>query len=258
MLTFRNTIIIFIIVLLVALGIDYLIPVNKLVYAGIGIVFISLLAWGSKDIRSGFYINTINQGDRNKNVVSLTFDDGPDAQVTPMILDILKKHQVKAAFFLIGNKAGLNADIITRIDKEGHLIGSHSYTHHFFFDLFSPKRMEKELIKTENIVYSIIGKRLKLFRPPYGVTNPPLAKAVSRMQYQSIGWSLKSNDTVIKDESTLVKNIMETVRGGDIILFHDNKPWNVRALDKLIQGLLTKGYKISRLDELLTLQAYVY
>ena len=118
--------------------------------------------------------------------------------------------------------------------------------------------MEQELVKTENVVYSIIAKRMRLFRPPFGVTNPPLAKAARNMQYQSVGWSLKSNDTVIKDESILVEKILENVRNGDIILFHDNKPWNVRALDNIIKELISGNYKISRLDELLTLQAYVY
>jgi peptidoglycan/xylan/chitin deacetylase (PgdA/CDA1 family) len=175
-----------------------------------------------------------------------------------MILDILKKHNVKATFFVIGSKAELNPEIIKRIDKEGHLIGSHSFTHHYLFDLFSSRRMENEMIRTDNVIYSIIGKRMKLFRPPYGVTNPTISKAINNLQYLSIGWSLKSGDTVIKNESKLIKNVISKVKNGDIILFHDNKPWNVKAIDSLMGYLNEKGYSISRLDEFLTIHAYVY
>jgi peptidoglycan/xylan/chitin deacetylase (PgdA/CDA1 family) len=175
-----------------------------------------------------------------------------------MILDVLKAHNVKATFFIVGSKAESNPEIIKRIDKEGHLIGSHSYTHHFFFDFLSLRRMENELIKTDNIIYSIIGKRMKLFRPPYGVTNPPLSKAIMNLQYQSIGWSLKSDDTVNKDETKLLRNLSSKVRNGDIILFHDNKPWNVRTLDSWIRYLKDNRFAIKRLDEFLSLHAYVY
>jgi peptidoglycan/xylan/chitin deacetylase (PgdA/CDA1 family) len=258
MLNFRNTIIAFAVILVVLLAVDYLVPVSKLVYAGIILALLLLLAWGSKNIQSDFYIKSVNNGDRNTRHVALTFDDGPDAQVTPMILDVLKGYNVKAAFFIIGAKAELNPDLIKRIDREGHLIGSHSYSHHLFFDLFRSRRMEIEMIKTDNIIYSIIGKRMKLFRPPYGVTNPNLSKAINNLQYQSIGWSLKSNDTVIKDELKLLDNITSKLKNGDIILFHDNKPWNVRALENLIGYLIRNGYKVSRLDEFLTIHAYVY
>ncbi len=258
MLTYRKTVITFALILLVVLGIDYLVDVNKWIYAGIIGVFLILIAWGSKNINSGFYMKTVNHGDRNKNSISLTFDDGPDAQVTPMILEILKKHQVKATFFVIGSKAEQLPDLIKQIDKEGHLLGSHSYSHHFFFDLFLSRTMQAEMIRTENFIYSCIGKRMKLFRPPYGVTNPPLAKAVRRLQYWAVGWSLKSDDTVIKDEHALVNRVTSRVQNGDIILFHDNKPWNVRALDEVIFSLKEKNYQILRLDELLNLHAYVY
>jgi peptidoglycan/xylan/chitin deacetylase (PgdA/CDA1 family) len=98
---------------------------------------------------------------------------------------------------------------------------------------------------------------VKLFRPPYGVTNPMLSRAIKKMRYQSIGWSLKSDDTVIKDESELLNNVLSKVRNGDIILFHDNKPLNVKTLDKLIGHLQEKGFVLYRLDEFLNIQSYV-
>ena len=136
------------------------------------------MAWGSRDIHSDFYLKSICKGNRDKREVALTFDDGPDAQVTPMILDVLKEHNIKATFFIIGSKAEMNPELLKRIDKEGHIIGGHSYSHHFFFDFFSSSKMIREMKKTENMIHSIIGKKICLFRPPYGVTNPPLAKSI--------------------------------------------------------------------------------
>lgn len=258
MLNYRNTILTVVLILLTLLAFDYFVSVNKLLYPGIIVAFILLLAWGSKNIESGFYIKSVCKGDINKKQIAITFDDGPDAQVTPMILDVLKKYNVKATFFVIGSKAELNPEIIKRIDKEGHLIGAHSFSHHFFFDLFSSRRMENEMIKTENFVYTVIGKRLKLFRPPYGVTNPALSRAIKHMEYISIGWSLRSDDTTIRDEARLLKNITGKISNGDIILFHDNKPWNVKALDGFIEYLNKSEYQASRLDEFLSINAYVY
>ena len=247
-----------IILLVVLLALDYLLPVSKWIYVGIILAFVFVMALGSKNIQSGFYIHSLCKGSPEKNEVALTFDDGPDAQVTPMILDVLKKHKVKAAFFIIGSKASLHPEIIQRIDKEGHLIGGHSYNHNFFFNLYSSGRIRKEMKQTEDIIFQSIAKRPKLFRPPYGVTNPPLAKAIARQEYVSIGWSLKSNDTVIEDGSVILENLNGKIKAGDIILFHDNKPWNVKLLDQFLRDLAAKELKVTRLDKFLNIQAYVY
>lgn len=258
MLKFRNTVVLYAVILILVIAIDIFTQVSGFIYAGIIIAFISVLAWGAKNIQSNFYLESFIHGDRSRKQVALTFDDGPDEQVTPEILDVLKKHNVKAAFFVIGNKAEKNPEIIRRIDNEGHLIGSHSYSHHFFFDLFSGRRMEEEISATEKIIHSVTGKRTKLFRPPYGVTNPTLARAIKNQHVQSTGWSLKSNDTVIKDEARLLENLLSKVKDGDIILFHDNKPWNVRTLDNFLTFMNEKKYSILRLDEFLAIDAYVH
>jgi len=258
MLTYKNTIAVAIILLVILLALDYVLPVSKWIYAGIILVSLFLMAFGSKNIQSGFYFRSLCSGNPEKNEIAITFDDGPDAQVTPMILDVLKKHKVKAAFFIVGNKASLHPEIIQRINKEGHIIGGHSFYHDFFFDLYSAGRMQQEMKQTEEAVFQLIAKRPKLFRPPYGVTNPPLAKAVARQEYISIGWSLKSNDTIIEDESAILEHLRSKVKSGDIILFHDNKPWNVKLLDQFLSEITTKDLKVARLDEFLNIQAYVY
>ncbi len=258
MLRFKNTLILFAVVILLAILADILTPLSFWVYVGIVLVFASILAWGSATIQSGFYLHSVCSGNRNTRAVVLTFDDGPDGQVTPMILDVLKEHNVKAAFFIIGNKAELYPEVIKRIDAEGHVIGGHSYSHHFFFDLFSSRRILAEMKRTSDIVFSLTGKRMLLFRPPYGVTNPTLVRAIRAMNFTSVGWSLKSNDTVIKDDDLLLNRLISNVNKGDIILFHDNKPWVVKLLKTFIPYLRNKEYTIDRLDKFANLDAYVY
>jgi peptidoglycan-N-acetylglucosamine deacetylase len=256
MLNHRNILIAFIVLMVMVMAFDYIGNVNPWIYAGIIIVWLMVMAWGSKNIQSNFYTKSICFGNRQGRSVVLTFDDGPDAQVTPMILDVLKQHQVKAVFFIIGSKAEKNPELIKRINKEGHILGGHSYSHHFFFDLFSAAKMKEEMRRTEHLVYTITGKKIKLFRPPYGVTNPPLARSIRMLGYQSVGWSLKSNDIVIKNEEEIVQNLMSALRGGDIVLFHDNKPWTVNVVDRFIRSIREKDFAIAPLDQFLTFSVY--
>jgi peptidoglycan/xylan/chitin deacetylase (PgdA/CDA1 family) len=258
MLNFRNTLVLVCGILVALLGLDFVFTISKWYYAGIIIVFVVIMAYGSKVIQSDFYVRSLSSGSRKNGQIALTFDDGPDAQVTPMILDVLKKHNIKAAFFIIGSRAEFNPEIIKRIDREGHMLGSHSYSHAFLFDLYSSRRMRDEIELTEKIIQSMTGKKMRLFRPPYGVTNPPLAKAVNRLQYHSIGWSLKSNDTVIDNEPELLNRLNKKIKPGDIILMHDNKPWNVKVLDDFLSGLKEKNLAAVRLDKFLNIQPYEY
>ncbi len=128
---------------------------------------------------------------------------------TPVILDLLKQQGIQAAFFVVGNKLENNIEIIRRIDQEGHIMGGHSFSHHFFFDLFTARRMKIELEHTEEMVMKITGKKMKLFRPPYGVTNPVLARVIRKLGYHVIGWSLKSKDTVTGDSQVLLERLTE-------------------------------------------------
>jgi peptidoglycan/xylan/chitin deacetylase (PgdA/CDA1 family) len=231
-------------------------PVSMWLYIGIVIAQVVLMTWGSVSVRSGFYLRSVCYGNRKNKAVTLTFDDGPDEMITPMILDILKENNVKAAFFIVGSEAEKYPDIVKRIDADGHIIGGHSYSHHFFFDLFSYKNMKHEMIKTSDIVFKFTDKRIHLFRPPYGVTNPTVARVVKSLNYFSIGWSLKSKDTVIKDESFLLNRLITNLKRGDIILFHDNKPWIVSTLSSFIHYLKENEYSIDRLDKFINNKAY--
>jgi peptidoglycan/xylan/chitin deacetylase (PgdA/CDA1 family) len=236
--------------------IDIFTYVPLLTYSGIIIAFVGLLVWGSADISSGWYCETLCSGNMEKRSIALTFDDGPDKSVTPALLDLLREEEIRAAFFCIGRKAEENQELIQQADRDGHIFGGHSYSHHYFFDLFSTGKMLSEMQRSEDAIGRSINKRIKLFRPPYGVTNPPLARALAKKKYHVIGWSLRSNDTVIKDEEKLFERVKKMVKPGDIILFHDTQKHTVDVLKKFIRFAKEERYSFERLDTHLGINAY--
>lgn len=256
MLKYKKILLAFCLFLMIVLLIDFNYPVSIWWYIGIVIAAIGMLAYGSSSVRSGFYGRVICSVDSRDKVIALTFDDGPDEQVTPQVLDLLNSVHVQAAFFCVGSRIIQYPALIERMDREGHIIGNHSFSHHFFFDLFSGKRMEEELMKTEKLVERIIHKRIQLFRPPYGVTNPMLAKAVQKMKYSVIGWTIKSKDTVIRDEQKLYERLTGKIGDAGIILFHDTNPHLVSVLDKFIHYAHENEYRFERLDKILQIEAY--
>ena len=256
MLNYRNTVILFILVFMVLVLTGFFRPVSYWWYIGTVLILITLLGLGSACIRMGFYLSSLSSGDTDKKVVAFTFDDGPDQVNTPVLLDLLAEHGVQAAFFLIGRKVDENRNLVRRMVEEGHVIGGHSYSHHFFFDLLPSAQIENELKKTMDIIEQTTGKKTGMFRPPYGVTNPAVARSVRRLGFHSIGWSLKSKDTGITDANSLLNRLKKRVKPGDVILFHDTKPVILKVLPEFIAYLKNEKFQIVRADLLLNFEAY--
>lgn len=219
------------------------------------IIYLFFLIIGSVKIRYNFYFPSHCKGKADENIIAITFDDGPDEQVTRQLLDVLKKGNYPATFFCIGEKAAEHPDIIQEINNNGHLIGNHSYTHHRWFDLFSVKKMTAEIEKTNKVVEKIIDKSPLLFRPPYGVTNPSLKKAVIKSEMISIGWSLRSFDTVNNKEKVM-KKLTSKTKAGDVVLFHDTDEKIIEIIEDYLDWLKSKGFKIVSLDQLFNIDAY--
>ncbi|OSZ78315.1 hypothetical protein CAP35_08650 [Chitinophagaceae bacterium IBVUCB1] len=219
------------------------------------VIYLHLLVLGAIYIGWNFYLYSHNKG-KSTNAIALSFDDGP-AACTAAILDVLKQQNVPAAFFTIGKNAVANPDLVARWHSEGHLIGNHSYEHGFNFDWKSAKAMLQEINKTNEAVKNITGVTPLLFRPPYGVTNPNVAKAVRLSGMQSVGWSLRSFDTKAKHGDVLVDKLLRMAKGGDVILLHDSMPVTAEILTEFITKAREKGFTFVRVDELLALQAYV-
>lgn len=196
-------------------------------------------------------------GNPNKKAVALTFDDGPDANITPKIMDVLKKNNIKASFFFIGERAAENKEVVKRADREGDLVLSHSFNHP---DLTtkSEAAIDKQIKDTENVIYNIIGKKPALIRPPYGATNDLVLKEAAKNNFKIIIWSIDTLDWSQREENNIVKNVVDNVRPGEIILMHSNedKKATLEALPEIISELKAKGYSFVTLSELLGVNAY--
>ncbi|MBN1157769.1 MAG: polysaccharide deacetylase family protein [Bacteroidales bacterium] len=243
-------------ILLLVLLADIFRPVPVWIYGAIFLAAIAPFIYGSVSIGSGFYVKTLCYGDRQEKEIAVSFDDGPDGEITPAVLDLLLLHNIQAAFFCVGEKVAEHPDLVRRMHTEGHIVGNHSYSHHVFLDLFSGKRIQKELKRTENLICGVTGKRTKFFRPPYGVTNPAVAEAAKSLGYTVTGWSLKSRDTVINDEQALLKRLKKKLKKGDVVLFHDRGSHLVSVLRSFIQYAADKNFRIVRIDQLLNVKAY--
>lgn len=219
-------------------------------------VYIALAAWGSSNVRSQFYLPVLFKGAATEKNIALTFDDGPSDENTLEVLEILKVYNIPAAFFCIGKKIELSPDIVKKIDQHGHLVGNHSYSHHNFINLFPTKKLIHDLDCANSIIKSVIGKTPLLFRPPYGVTNPIMALAMEKLNFKTIGWSLRTMDTKIKEDKVLFEKVIDRIKPGDIILFHEKCDQTVRILPKLIEHLRTEGYTFQRVDQLLNVKPY--
>jgi len=256
MLNFRNTNILFALLMAVLIVLHFFIQVPLLVYVLVVFIYSLLLFYGSYFIQSGFYIKATCSAQTDKKIIALTFDDGPAKSYTPQILRVLEEHDVQAAFFCIGNRIAGNETLVQAIHEQGHIIGNHSYSHHFWFDLFSSKKMLSDMKLMDAIVNEYTGLTPKLFRPPYGVTNPNVKKAIINGGYTPVGWSLRSMDTVIKDEKKLLEKVKQSINPGTIILFHDTSKTTLGILPEFIRYVKANGYEIVRLDKMVNLSVY--
>ncbi len=246
----------FIILILVWIWADRYFHAGSLFYGWLLLIYIIVLFCGTYFIQWGFFLKSICYGPATEKCIAISFDDGPAGEKTDRVLDMLKEHQVEAAFFCIGkNITGREAQL-KRIAAEGHIIGNHSYTHHPLFDLFSPGRMLREMQNMSKSCRGVTGLSPLFFRPPFGVTNPNLKAAVLKGGFISIGWSIRSYDTVIRDENRLLKKIISSLKPGAILLLHDTQETTIQILPRLLKGIQEKGYRVERLDKLINLNPY--
>lgn len=221
------------------------------------IIWIVITAIGSFQIRWNYHLQSLNHNYKtSKKHISLTFDDGPDPEFTPRILSLLKKYEAKATFFLIGKNAKKYPEIIHQIIEEGHSIGSHSYSHSKNFGFFSTQKVARELMRTNSILKETTRKELKMFRPPFGVTNPNIKKALRKTGHKSIGWSKRSLDTTKLSEEKILKRITSNLKKGDIVLLHDNSAKTIAVLEQLLLFLQSHELQSVRVDRLLEIEAY--
>ena len=218
--------------------------------------YLAVSAYGSYFIQSNYFVEVLHHGNRKQKKIALTFDDGPQPVFTSKVLDILKEKNVPALFFLIGQNISGNESDVRRMYVEGHVIGNHSFSHNYWFSLKRTDNMLADIKLCDEEIQRAIGRTPKLFRPPYGVTNPMVAKAIKLGNYTGIGWSLRSYDTNAKEADRLLNKILFNIKNGDVILLHEWGKHTVAILPELIDKSRKLGFEFVRADELLGVQAY--
>lgn len=187
------------------------------------------------------------QAEKNKKVVALTFDDGPDGNTTPQALDILAKYKIKATFFVQGKNIAGNEAILKRMQSEGHEVGNHSWNHPILTKL-SLEDAKKQLTDTEDAITKVLGKSSKLMRPPYGAISDDIRNS---LDLRFIMWDVDSLDWKSKNEAAILTEIQHQTSDGAIILMHDIHQPSVNSLPKVIEYLQEQGYSFVTVSELL-------
>lgn len=219
---------------------------NEIIYLDIPLNSLSLLIDIDKQKDEDTYISIKKKNiDPDKKIIALTFDDGP-SKYTKSILDILKKHNVCATFFVVGNKVEFYQKELQRMLKEGSEIGNHSYSHKWLNRL-NENEFKSELENTQKAVKKITGFTPKLFRPTYGgYTN----KLKTYTDLKFVLWDVDSLDWKVKKTDKILKNVIPFASDGSIILMHDNHSYSKDALDKVISELENMGYQFVTVSEL--------
>jgi peptidoglycan-N-acetylmuramic acid deacetylase len=198
--------------------------------------------------------NAYYAGDNDEKVIYLTFDAGYENGYTLDILDTLKKHDVKAAFFLVGHYIEKEPALVKRMIEEGHIVGNHTYSHPDMSKIADVESFKKELSSLEELYKQTIGQDMpKYYRPPQGKFNEENLKMANEMGYKTIFWSLAyqdwSNDKQPSKETAFEK-LIPRIHPGAVVLLHSTSKTNSEILDELLTKWKEMGYTFKTIDEL--------
>jgi peptidoglycan/xylan/chitin deacetylase (PgdA/CDA1 family) len=222
----------------------------------VGCLWFLIVFWGSTFITSNYHVKTYCSNPlETEKKIALTFDDGPN-EMTLLVLDVLRQYNAKATFFCIGKNIEAHPDIFKKIVEDGHTVGNHSYSHSPFFDFYRKKQVIAEIKQTDALIESFLGKKTTLFRPPYGVTNPSIRRALAITQHKTIGWNIRSLDGITKKEKFLLDRIIKRIKPGGVVLLHDTSIQTVQVLEQLLSLLQKNNYAVVPLEQLLNIKAY--
>ena len=193
-------------------------------------------------------------GSGGEKVLYLTFDAGYENGCTETILDTLKKHEVPAAFFLVGNYLEKNADLVRRMVEEGHIVGNHTMHHYDMSKLTEEATFAGELTALEDLFRQVTGKELpKYYRPPQGIYSEDNLKMAQKLGYKTVFWSLAYvdwNNDAQPDPAASVEKLMGRTHNGAVILLHSTSTTNAEILDELLTKWKEQGYTFQTIDAL--------
>lgn len=192
--------------------------------------------------------------DRDDRAIALTFDDGPSRENTPRILEVLEREDVPATFFVLGERAAKMPDLLEAIDEGGHEIGNHTWSHGSLRSMWA-SQIRDELQRTNDAVFSAIGRRPALFRPPFGRYAPSALPIVGELEMNVVLWSVDGEDWD-RDPEAIASLVVGEASAGDIVLLHDRTSTTAAALAAIIRGLRARGFRLVTVSELTGLRAY--
>jgi peptidoglycan/xylan/chitin deacetylase (PgdA/CDA1 family) len=175
--------------------------------------------------------------------LSLTFDDGPDPQLTPRVLDLLDRHRAKASFFCIGEKAKAFPELVKEIARRGHSVENHSNRHRHSFAFFGISRLRKEVEEAQTTLGSITGRYPEFFRAPAGFRNPFLAPILASLDLSYVSWTRRGFDAVSTDPARILRRLTQGLAAGDVLLMHDSAPIVLEVLPEVLRRLDALGLR---------------
>jgi peptidoglycan/xylan/chitin deacetylase (PgdA/CDA1 family) len=178
-----------------------------------------------------------------RNEVSLNFDDGPDPEVTPRVLDLLDRHQARASFFCIGEKAAAFPELVREIARRGHSVENHSHCHPYAFAFFGLARLRREVDAAQAAIAGLTGRAPEFFRAPAGFRSPLLDPVMAACGLRYVSWTRRGFDTVSSNADAVLQRLTRGLKPGDILLMHDGAPVVLAVLPALLDQLGARGLK---------------
>jgi len=213
--------------------------------------------WGVLWPQSGMYGEALARGTVGARRVALTFDDGPHPVTTRAVLELLRAHDARATFFVLGHKVVAHPEVVREIHAAGHTLGIHGFQHDRLFSFRSPSYTQEQVERTRRAIAQACGITPSLFRPPVGFASYRTFRGAERARARIIAWSVRSLDGLRSADATRVaRRVIERLEDGAIVLLHDAAehddftPASIAALPQILQALRERGLRTVGVDEL--------
>ena len=180
------------------------------------------------------------QFSRVRGEVALTFDDGPDPEVTPWVLDMLDRHHAKATFFCIAERARRYRGLVHEIAARGHRVENHSDRHGTLFALQGPRALYEDLSRAQDTLSELTGRTPSFFRAPFGIRNPWVIPVLGRLNLRLVSWTRRGYDAVLGNSEIVTRLLLRNLCGGDILLLHDGSCARDRQGQPVVKEVLPR------------------
>ncbi|MBJ7248645.1 MAG: flippase-like domain-containing protein [Thermoleophilia bacterium] len=223
------------------------------------ILLLTIGVWGMFGASSPLFGGVVDGSRIRRQVVALTFDDGPSPDTTPKILDTLKADGARATFFVLGKHAELYPELVERIVREGHELGNHGYDHGILA-FAGPAQVHRQLHRTERLLKQSGAPPVRVFRAPHGFRSPFVSRTAGRLGYATCAWSAGVFDTAKPGVDVIVKRSVKALKPGAILLLHDADGWGnddrsqtAEALPAILEAARAESYEFVTMSEIAAL-----